>query len=297
VRPAYELAAYEPAQRDDYLRLLQDAWGDAALTGPEFDWWFARNPAGSLMSVARLDGKVVSVAAHSLFRMALDGTERLASFSVHATTAVSARGHGLFAELERKHELEAQERGVAVVLGFASKPTAPIFLGRLGWTEIGELRIWARPFTRLGRRGPPVARLERFTLGRDAAADWPNHVVRDPTYLNWRFASSPRDYLALADGGNYAVLGHKQHRGVSIATIADLVTDDPKPLLRACLARVQPEARALFAVPARGERRDYASLGFLPTRHSLHLMGKALAGSLNPDVRAWRFTLGDTDFF
>jgi len=24
----YELAAYEPAQRDDYLRLLRDAWGE-----------------------------------------------------------------------------------------------------------------------------------------------------------------------------------------------------------------------------------------------------------------------------
>ena len=49
----YELATYEPAQRGDYLRLLHDAWGDDALGGDEFDWWFSRNPAGSLMSVAR----------------------------------------------------------------------------------------------------------------------------------------------------------------------------------------------------------------------------------------------------
>ena len=50
---AYELATYEPAQRGDYLRLLEDAWGDLALTPDEFDWWFRENPAGSLMSVAR----------------------------------------------------------------------------------------------------------------------------------------------------------------------------------------------------------------------------------------------------
>jgi GNAT superfamily N-acetyltransferase len=297
VRKAYELAAYESAQRDDYLRLLDDAWGEAALSGSEFDWWFARNPAGSLMSVALMGGRVVGVAAHSLFKVALDGTQQVASFSVHATTTTDARGHGIFAALEEKHEREAQERGVAVVLAFASKPTAPIFLGRLGWTEIGRLRIWARPFTRLKRPGPPVADLEHFTLGRDAAPDWPNHVVRDPEHLNWRYAASPRDYLALADGGDYAVLGHKTHRGVSIATVADLVADDPKPLLRACLARVRPEARALFAVPPRHQRAAYASLGFAPTTHSLHFMGKALAGPLNPDVRAWRFTLGDTDFF
>ena len=74
----YELAAYEPAQRGDYLRLLQDAWGESALSGEEFDWWFSRNPAGSLMSVARDDGRVVGVAAHSLYRMMLGGAERLA---------------------------------------------------------------------------------------------------------------------------------------------------------------------------------------------------------------------------
>src|ERR671934_1979423 len=112
----FELASYEPAQRDDYLRLLHDAWGDDALTGAEFDWWFSRNPAGSLMSVARADGRVVGVAAHTLLRMVLGGEERLASFSVHATTDPAWRGRGIFAALEARHEREAQERGVAVVL-------------------------------------------------------------------------------------------------------------------------------------------------------------------------------------
>ena len=128
----YELAPYEPAHRDEYLRLLHDAWGDAALTGDEFDWWFARNPAGSLMSVARTNGRVVGVASHSLYRMVLEGEERLATFSVHATTDDSARGQGIFPALERRHEQQAEARGAAVVLAFASKPTAPIFLGPLG---------------------------------------------------------------------------------------------------------------------------------------------------------------------
>ena len=100
----FDLSAYEPAQREDYLRLLQAAWGEFALTGPEFDWWFRDNPAGSLMSVARTHGRVVGVAAHSLFRMMLAGDERLASFSVHATTAADARGQGIFEALERISE-------------------------------------------------------------------------------------------------------------------------------------------------------------------------------------------------
>ena len=292
----YELVTYEPDDRAAYLALLNEAWGELALSGEEFDWWFRENPAGSLMSVARADGRVVGVAAHSLFHMALGGEDALASFSVHATTAAEARGQRIFEALERKHEDEAQARGVAVVLAFASKPTAPIFLGPLGWTEIGRLRVWARPFPRLRSRRQAVGSVERFRHPGDAARDWQNHIVRDAGYLNWRFFESPRQYQAFAAGGSYAVLGHKEHRGTRLAYVADLV-GQPRLLLRACLGAVGPDARALVAVPAPEHRATYASLGFFPTRTSLRLMGKALAGSLDGDRRAWRFTLGDTDFF
>jgi GNAT superfamily N-acetyltransferase len=292
----YELEAYEPAQRDDYLRLLHDAWGDLALSGPEFDWWFKENRTGSLMSVARVGGRVAGVASHSLLRMVLGGEERQASFTDHATTEASARGLGIFPALESKHEQEAEDRGVAAVLGFASKPTTPIFLGRLGWTEIGRIRVWARPFPRRPRRLEPYARVQRFRHAGDAAKSWPNHVVRDAAYMNWRYIDSPRDYVAVAMGGSYAVLGHKEHRGTALAYVADLV-GPPKPLLRACLAEVRPGSRALVAIPAPEHRAAYASMGFFPSRTSLHLLGKALAGELDTDRRAWRFTLGDTDFF
>ena len=53
----------------------------------------------------------------------------------------------------------------------------------------------------------------------------------------------------------------------------------------------------MFGVPARGQEAAYLACGFAPTPRSLHFMGKALAGALDPDPRAWRFTLGDTDFF
>ncbi len=298
---SYELAAYGPAQREDYLRLLREAWGESAMSGDEFDWWFGRNPAGSLMSLATNDDRVIGVAGHSLARMVVDGEQQLATFSVHATTDASARGQGIFPALERRHEEEAEAQGAAVVLAFASKPTAPIFLGPLGWTEVGRLRIWARPLPRI-RLKPSntvlqgIEVLECFDHAGDSAAGWPNHVVRDATYLNWRYLDSPRDYRALSVGGGYAVLGHKRHRGRPIALIADLV-GEPRPLLRACLAATRPGTQAVFALPAPEHRPAYASLGFVPSPLSLHFMGKALGGPLDPDPRAWRFTLGDTDFF
>jgi GNAT superfamily N-acetyltransferase len=286
--PPFELASYEPEHREDYLGLLREAWGERTMSPEEFDWWFDGNPAGSLRSVARIDGRVVGVAAHSLFRMMLDEEERTAAFSVHATTHASARGRGIFAELERKHEREARERGVAVVLAFASAPTAPIFLGPLGWTEVARYRAWARPL--LAQAAAP-ARSEPFEETGDAAGLWPNHVVRDAAYLNWRFADSPRGYRIVP---GHAVVGRTQYRGVETAVLADFVGGTRDVLRRAVAAA---SGRMLIALPAPEQRRLFASLGFVPAPYRLHFVGKPLAGMLNTDPGAWRFTLGDTDFF
>ena len=288
---SFGLESYEPADREAYLGLLHEAWGERTMSGEVFDWWFAGNPAGSLMSVARVDGRVVGVAAHSLFRMVLDGEEQVASFSVHATTHESARGQGIFAELERKHEREATERGVAVVLAFASAPTAPIFLGPLGWVEIGRLRVWARPL--LAQASAPVD-AARFDDGGDVAAAWPNHVVRDAGYLNWRFVDSPKGYRVVRGTEGYAVVGTTRYRGVETAVLADFAGDSKDVLRRAVSAAA---GRALIALPSPEQRRLFLSLGFVPAPYTLHLMGKPLAGKLSLDPAAWRFTLGDTDFF
>ena len=291
---SYQLDAYSPSDREDYVGLLGQAWGHQGLSGDEFDWWFDRNPAGSLRSVARADGRVVGVAAHTLLRVVLGGEERLASFSVQATTHPSMRGQGIFAALEQKHEDEAAERGVAVVLAFASAPTAPIFLGPLGWTEIGRLRIWARPVLR-PRSDGGTADLD---VDADAAASWPNHVVRDARHLSWRYLDSPRGYVALRSPQGYAVVWPaKPHRRRTIAVLADLsapAEEVPGLLRRAAGAS---RARLLFGLPAPEQRRSFLVAGFLPTSLTLHFVGKALAGKLDTDARAWRFTLGDTDFF
>ena len=75
---------------------------------------------------------------------------------------------------------------------------------------------------------------------------------------------------------------HAVELDLSAIDLLDRVKDRLDPLCR----RIPPEHRAA-----------YASLGFFPTRTTLNFMGKALAGELETDRRAWRFTLGDTDFF
>lgn len=340
VAPApFALVPYDPSKRDAYLGLLREAWGDGSMTAAEFDWWFTGNPAGSVMSTAEIDGRVVGVAAHSLARMVLGGRETLGQFSVHATTHASARGLGIFRALELRHEELGAERGSQLVLAFASAPTSPLFTGPLGWSPIDARRVWLRPLRgalrrvagrrvaagpaitadgsggplagRDGDAGGRVRRVERFGAEADAAyrALAPrlgNHVVRDAAYLNWRFLDSPRGYRAFAatGGDGFAVLGHKLHKGVSLAVVAECVAPrrEAVALLRRCLAEARRlGAEAAAVVPPAGlSRGDLLRLGFVPSHVTLDFMGKALPGAADPlDTRAdaWRVSLGDTDFF
>jgi hypothetical protein len=83
----FTLEPYDSSRRDDYLKLLGEAWGGGAMGGETFDWWFDGNPAGSLRSVAIRAGEVVGVAGHSRCRFVIDRTERMGQFSVHAVTS------------------------------------------------------------------------------------------------------------------------------------------------------------------------------------------------------------------
>ena len=289
--PGFEVGPYEASDREAYLGLLREAWGDRAVSGEEFDWWLRRNPAGSVVSVARMDGRVVGGAAHSLLPMVVDGDRCLASWSLYAVTHPSARGKGVWAALESRNEQEAAERGAAVALTFPNDLTASVFLGRLGWTEIGRLRAWARPL--LAQATGP-AEEPRFDDSHDAAVRWPNHVVRDATHLSWRYADSPRGYRLVRSDDGYAVVGRTRYRGVETAVLADLVGGSRALLRRAVSAA---SGRLMIALPALEQRRTFLSLGFAPAPYTLRLLGKSLGGKLNANPAAWRFTLGDTDFF
>ena len=288
---SFEVGPYEPADREAYLGLLHEAWGDRAVSGDEFDWWLGRNPAGSVISVARMDGRVVGAGAHSLLPMMVDGERCVASWSLYAVTHSSARGRGVWAEIESRNEREAAERGASVALTFPNDLTARVFLGRLGWTEIGRLRAWARP---LLAQAPAPADEARFDNPQDAAAGWPNHVVRDAEHLNWRFGDSPRGYRAVRSGDGYAVVGRTTYRGIETAVLADLVGGSRDLVRRAVAAAT---GRLMIALPAPEQRSTFLSLGFVPAPYTIRFLGKPLTGKLNADPDAWRFTLGDTDFF
>ena len=114
---------------------------------------------------------MIGVAAHSFYRMALGGGQRPATFSVHATTDPVARGTGSSSVSSASTRSEAEARGAAVVLAFASAPTAPIFLGPLGWTQIAQAAYLGAALPRVSlRRGRAGRIADAFESDGDAAS-------------------------------------------------------------------------------------------------------------------------------
>jgi hypothetical protein len=298
----FELEPYDASRRDDYLRLLGEAWGGGAMGGATFDWWYEGNPAGSMRSVAVRDGEVIGAAGHSLCRFVVDGRQRLGQFSVHAVTAPGARGLGIFRTLEVRHEEQGRDWGSAFVLGFASPPTHGIFLGPLAWTQIDWRRVWARPLPIGRKRARPLERFEdrHETAAAVAAPRFRNHVLRDSRYLNWRYVDSPRDYRLLdVERGGFAAVGFTRRRGLRLALVMDLIAEDEDvgTLLRAALAAARG-AVALLAVPTPVlTRARLLRHGFVPTQYRLDLIGKGLAEPLEERPEAWTVSLGDTDYY
>ena len=287
----------EPAPRDEFLALMQETYG-SAMSEAEYDWWFDRNPAGPrIVNRARDDdGALLGVLAMSCFRT----NAGLVSFAVHAVTTPAARGRGVFSTLELRNEQEAARGGALWALGFTNPQAGPILVGRLAWQDLAELRVWARP-KRLRRRGEGRFRIEPVCPPferRHEASFAPVHIRRDADYLTWRYAESPRSYHRVEHDGGWAVVTHAVWHGYSSAVVCDAVGRGTASLLRHCVSAVDADIGVALVNP--GEERSYLAAGFVPTPRTIRFIGKRIrddAPPLREGRRAWRFTLGDLDFF
>jgi GNAT superfamily N-acetyltransferase len=286
----------EPARREEFLALMRENYG-SAMSIAEFEWWFDRNPAGSrILNEARdEDGTPLGVLAMSCLRM----SQGLAAYAVHAVTTPAARGRGVFSTLELYNEQEAARAGATWALGFTNPMAGPILVGKLGWEDVTSLRIWVRPKRVRKAQGrlrvdPGMTPFE----DRHAASFDAHHIVRDAAYLSWRYADSPRPYHRFETDAGWAVVTQAPWHGYSSAVICDAVGSGVASLLRRCVNAVDADLAVAIVNP--GEGRAYLAAGFVPTPRTIRFIGKRLTDDAPPlpkERRAWRFTLGDLDFF
>ena len=234
------------------------------MSGDEFDWWFDGNPAGcAALRGASWTDRVVGVAAHSLYA---DGARRrasrLASFSVHATTDRRRHaGAGIFVELERKHEREAQERGRRVRARLRERADGAALPrpARLD-ARSASCAIWARP--RLGerfrRQRPRVSTstATRRRRGRTTSSATPS------TSTGATSTRRAATRLVVGERRRTPSSGRRsEHRGRTISVVADLVEHARRWPARQAVARAAAGCRAAGARAAARVPR----CGFVPT--------------------------------
>ena len=170
------VAEYGPSRRSDVADLTARVWG-TRTDESELEWFYEGNPVrpASVLLAEEGDRILGSVA---ISYQPLAGV--VVGFAVHLATDPEHRGRGIFSELQQANEERAREGGVSLLLTVPTAESARILTGRLDWTPLPSLRVWARPWPRRVR----AARVERYG---------------DP-YLDWRFAAAPRDYTLYADG-------------------------------------------------------------------------------------------------
>jgi hypothetical protein len=203
---------------------------------------------------------------------------------VHAVTTPAARGRGVFSTLELHNEQQAAAAGARWALGFTNPLAGPILVGRLGWEDLTQLRIWVRPkgFRKGGRvRETPVEPRPRRLPE--------HHIVRDEAYLRWRYGDSPRAYAQVGE----AIVTHADWHGYSSAVVCE-----HGPGLNRALELVDAQLAVAMVNP--GEQRRFLTHGFVPTPRTIRFIGKKIAEDAPPLPKrrdAWYFTLGDLDFF
>jgi GNAT superfamily N-acetyltransferase len=285
---SFEVVRYAPEWRASLVALLARV-GTTHLSDEEFTWWFDRNPGGEgIVSIAVDGAEVVGVAAMSFFTTLLEGVETRLAIPVNVATDARYRGRGVFSKLEEENEAAAAASGSPLTVTFPNARSHPIFVRRLGWTDLPRMRLWARPLRfsgvvryALGREGEregmrdptdtplhlhglDVRPIDHFgadmdELGLRAAAGYGSHFMRSATYFQWRYVESPRDYRCFGayrgdELAGVAVVGHTYKHGVSAGFLADLVAapEDSKAI-RALVSRAVDEveggADALVLLP------------------------------------------------
>lgn len=276
---------------------MERVWGTRPDEA-ELEWFYERNPVRpASVLLGEEDGKVVATVAIAFVRMAIGGEEVDVGMPLRVATDPAYQGRGIFAELQAANEERVRDSGTRLLLTVPNAASAPVFLKRLGWTALPPLRVWARPGLGLrGPRAPVVTRIrpEGTGLHTGTATSTPtsthrysctaDRVLRDPDWLNWRFADAPAEYTLLERAG-YAVAGRHGRLGVVAAVEGDLVRD----------AAAAAGGPVVIASPPRGRRAAYVRAGFVPTHRTFTVLGKSLHASQQVP-EAPHFELGDLDF-
>lgn len=233
-----------------------------------WNWKYRFNPSGDpVIWLAESDGKIVGQYALTRARIKIANEVNSIAQSVNTLTHPAYRRQGIFETLARMAYDEAAQRGIIFIYGFPNELSYPGFIKKLGWSDLGTIRAWIIPLSvknickkyihnrllskvfEIGScavlnvlyraakahrtKGLIISEISSFDERADdlwlkVSKDPRIMVVRDRSYLNWRYFDIPNVkftvYLAENDGQTlgYAVVKCEEYNGLKLGRIFDL---------------------------------------------------------------------------
>ena len=331
--------SYRPGDEDGILQLFNEVFaeddpGYAQRSRAHWEWEFLKNPAGTQVVLGiDPDGKIIAQYACLPARVNLRGEDVCVGQGidsvVHQDYRRGLKREGAFLKTARYY---FEHYGVPEVnafgYGFPNKKAYRIGVKMLQYVPIAApVRTLARNLINFrddaevsvgADRSASITAIERFdervdALWRRLAPSLPMAIIRDRTYLNWRYVDCPSvEHAAFglddgAGGWRAVWVVRKNWMGPPILAVSDLLVD-PKDeeavatiLAQVCAyAREHGQQRVEIWVPPTNHVFDTVSTrGFVPEDSPFNLCIKIYEPSIDPAwARAnWMYTIGDSDVF
>ncbi len=268
--PKYEIRPFRPGDEQGIIDCFNAAFGEnnpgfVPRTRAEWDWAFARNPAGRRIWVAECEGVIAAQCAALPYRVLIDGRESTftqgVDSMVHPEHRKGLRRPGLYVETAWPFFRQFGGCGGDILhYGWPVEPAWRIGRTFLGYEIVRTQTIHFRdPGPGAAELPHAVERLQRFeeevhSLYLRCHADWGTSIIRDATYLNWRFVENPRflyHLFAVRDAGGAL-------EGLAIFRKANWPVRDTGLLMDWLVPTDEPEAgellREAVLAQARAER-------------------------------------------
>jgi GNAT superfamily N-acetyltransferase len=305
--PEWTIRRATLADRDAAVSLMDRAFGPAEHRAALWDWAFAENPYTSELYYRVADTGTALAAQYAALPVSMQHEGRVIRglLSLFTATDPAFRGRGLFRTLAESLYDDTRET-CPLVFGFPNQKSAPGLYSHLGWVDLRPYPHLRRPLRNSGhhpagsRMTAAAARLLEAAdrIGRDkeitvtlvpnftGIADelWDKlrahagtAIVRDETFLNWRFVQSPFPYLRLVarrgtEPVGLAVVSADNSNGKARLMEFMVAPEEKLGVSRTLLARAVELASGsgayglgFIATPRHPQRRAMIASGLLPT--------------------------------
>lgn len=317
-----------------------------------YAWKYGRGPWGeNIALIAEDEGKVVGLFCVMPKRLKINGNVMLVGETGDAYTDPDYQGKGLFFKMISMAFAEAGKQGITSFYTTANDIALKIWTGLFRFEKLFEYQSVIRPldyraivsqklkcrwlgvltgwllsffdnlFVRQNWRRKQVGSLLYTdtsdpvfdTCWETLGTDYSYTLVKDRSYMDYRFGSSPEPYEVFlyrekGDVQGYAVVKLVSMFGMQCGLIVDWLikkeaSGPMKRMLRLICIELQKRGAhftATWAIPGSMEARVFRRFGFLKRKKTVHLVA---GGEIQkePDFKnmhqsaCWLFTHGDSD--